>query len=467
MSGQDPQVGAPPAEPQVPPQVQPQPPPRRNEPSRLRVAGAVVIVMVIVFSAVFATIVFANLSDRFSVLGQSDKDGDGVPDAQDKFPNDPWEWVDSDNDGIGDNGDPFPLDHDNDGFNDTVDLFPQYDAALRVSLNSVRLIDRPDLGDNNGEVAFFVSVDHGEPVTVIDNGTAYVFEVGTTYNIARSVYLNIADDVRYHAVTIRMIDVDPGTNETLDLDPISDSNRTLDLTFDLLTGSWTGDDSTGFVNGSNDGTQLTNDRDAALSYSLSVAEYQNTKTYRWSFQGHDFMMEVNVSMQAYLAYKVQTPNRAPGDDPSMTSFVTSSDPIVVDIASKLKQMATIRGYNDLKTVGLALAFVQGCIHYSYDNVSTGQDEYWRYSVESLYEETGDCEDDSILLASVLEAMHYDAVLFLFWEHMAVGVDVPGASGDSFAYNSVDYFYCETTAVGWTVGDEPPSVGTPLSILQVS
>ncbi len=151
----------------------------------------------------------------------------------------------------------------------------------------------------------------------------------------------------------------------------------------------------------------------------------------------------------------------------MIAFVTSSDPIVVDIANKLRQMATARGFDDLETVGLALAFVQGCIHYSWDNVSAGQEEYWRYSVETLYGETGDCEDDSILLASVLEAMHYDSVLFLFWEHMAVGVDVPGASGDHYDYESVEYFYCETTAMGWTVGEEPPTVGTPLDILQVS
>ena len=39
-----------------------------------------------------------------------DADGDGVPDAEDAFPNDPNEWADSDSDGFGDNSDPFPLD---------------------------------------------------------------------------------------------------------------------------------------------------------------------------------------------------------------------------------------------------------------------------------------------------------------------------------------------------------------------
>ena len=42
-----------------------------------------------------------------------DSDGDGVPDSQDAFPDDPTETVDSDNDGIGDNSDDYPNDSTN------------------------------------------------------------------------------------------------------------------------------------------------------------------------------------------------------------------------------------------------------------------------------------------------------------------------------------------------------------------
>ncbi|MGA1820710.1 MAG: FKBP-type peptidyl-prolyl cis-trans isomerase [Thermoplasmatota archaeon] len=38
----------------------------------------------------------------------SDRDGDGVPDSEDLFPDDPTEWADSDGDGIGDNSDRAP-----------------------------------------------------------------------------------------------------------------------------------------------------------------------------------------------------------------------------------------------------------------------------------------------------------------------------------------------------------------------
>jgi len=51
----------------------------------------------------------------------NDRDGDGVPDNLDAFPDDPTESADSDGDGIGDVAD---TDDDGDGVNDNVDAFP-------------------------------------------------------------------------------------------------------------------------------------------------------------------------------------------------------------------------------------------------------------------------------------------------------------------------------------------------------
>jgi hypothetical protein len=59
-----------------------------------------------------------------------DSDGDGVPDYDDEFPDDPSEWDDSDGDGVGDNSDAFPVDpresvdSDGDGYGDNEDKFP-------------------------------------------------------------------------------------------------------------------------------------------------------------------------------------------------------------------------------------------------------------------------------------------------------------------------------------------------------
>ena len=60
-----------------------------------------------------------------------DTDGDGVPDTEDAFPNNPAESRDTDGDGVGDNADAFPLDpaesadSDGDGVGDFADAFPE------------------------------------------------------------------------------------------------------------------------------------------------------------------------------------------------------------------------------------------------------------------------------------------------------------------------------------------------------
>ena len=74
-------------------------------------------------SRVDFSLALGNLSGGtfdFSLKGP-DSDGDGVPDDEDAFPDDPEESVDTDGDGIGDNADE---DDDGDGVPDDEDAFP-------------------------------------------------------------------------------------------------------------------------------------------------------------------------------------------------------------------------------------------------------------------------------------------------------------------------------------------------------
>ncbi|MDX2320842.1 MAG: hypothetical protein QNK26_09650 [Moritella sp.] len=59
--------------------------------------------------------------DSSNDLLDSDNDADGVPDALDAWPGDATEWLDSDEDNIGNNADP---DDDNDGVEDSIDADP-------------------------------------------------------------------------------------------------------------------------------------------------------------------------------------------------------------------------------------------------------------------------------------------------------------------------------------------------------
>jgi hypothetical protein len=62
---------------------------------------------------------FSDVAFRIEAPSPIDTDGDGTPDAEDVFPNDPNESLDSDNDGVGNNAD---LDDDNDGYSDEEEV---------------------------------------------------------------------------------------------------------------------------------------------------------------------------------------------------------------------------------------------------------------------------------------------------------------------------------------------------------
>jgi len=75
-----------------------------------------------------------------------DDDQDGVPDYIDEFPTDETEWIDSDDDGIGDNADP---DDDNDGVPDELDTSPgEDDSGVDTDGDGItNAVDTDDDGD--------------------------------------------------------------------------------------------------------------------------------------------------------------------------------------------------------------------------------------------------------------------------------------------------------------------------------
>ena len=106
-------------------------------------------------------------------------------------------------------------------------------------------------------------------------------------------------------------------------------------------------------------------------------------------------------------------------------------------------------------ITILLRFTQ-YIPYQYDSEYKGQEEYWKYPVETLFEQGGDCEDTSLLFCAIAKAMGYDTAILLFDGHMAAGISYDGQpSGKGFlASNGVTYLYCETTAKTYSVGVEP-------------
>jgi len=87
-------------------------------------------------------------SDGIGDNADTDDDNDGVNDANDAFPLDDQESVDTDSDGTGDNAD---TDDDNDGVNDASDAFP-LDATESVDTDSDGIGNNADTDDDNDGV---------------------------------------------------------------------------------------------------------------------------------------------------------------------------------------------------------------------------------------------------------------------------------------------------------------------------
>ncbi|MCL7414915.1 MAG: hypothetical protein M8349_02480 [ANME-2 cluster archaeon] len=92
-------------------------------------------------------------------LKAPDTDGDGHRDPVDAFPEDPYDWEDSDGDGIGNNAEkdigtnPYNPDSDGDSYIDSIDLYP-LNASIGIDSDGDGYHDAVDaFPDNSGEWA--------------------------------------------------------------------------------------------------------------------------------------------------------------------------------------------------------------------------------------------------------------------------------------------------------------------------
>ncbi len=186
------------------------------------------------------------------------------------------------------------------------------------------------------------------------------------------------------------------------------------------------------------------------------------RNYTWSHNGDTYAVSIMVPEPMYEYYS------------SKPRYVTSDyrgyilhpyDDAYLEVL--VKEFDKIAAFNDLTSeeeLEVVISFVQN-LHYITDD-TTGFDEYPKFPVESLVDMGGDCEDTSILLAHLLEAMDIDTALLTLPGHMAVGVEL-NATGVHWDVDNHTYYYLETTVSGWDIGSIPiEHVGKPVTIESV-
>jgi len=134
--------------------------------------------------------------------------------------------------------------------------------------------------------------------------------------------------------------------------------------------------------------------------------------------------------------------------------VDGTTPDIDRAAAALHEISDGSRYSTYEEVSSILAFVQA-IPYASDVESAGAGEYWRFPIETLYDQVGDCEDSTILAAAILRRLGHNVVAIDLPDHAALGVEIPvGLPGHYLEHDGKRMYYCETTVKGWIVGELP-------------
>ncbi|MBO4357572.1 MAG: InlB B-repeat-containing protein [Candidatus Methanomethylophilaceae archaeon] len=175
------------------------------------------------------------------------------------------------------------------------------------------------------------------------------------------------------------------------------------------------------------------------------------RNYTWTYKGTEYNISLKISFSDFVNHRTDTIKRSQGSNSHDLQFVTVNNKYVKEIAQKIVDLTTSNPAinSDADRIGMALAFTQ-YILYKEDVKSVGSNEYWKFPIETLMDEEGDCEDTSILFCALTKAMGYDCCMIIYPGHMAAGVNNSECTGNHYVFNGKNYYYCETTAI-WAVG----------------
>ena len=178
------------------------------------------------------------------------------------------------------------------------------------------------------------------------------------------------------------------------------------------------------------------------------------REFEWNYGGFRWTWNLTISKSLYNTYQTVSISERVRNGPAGYGFlVTTEDSYVVQLANKLHEGAIREGYDAFDEVSFILAFVQS-LPYTSDDTTTGFDEYPRFPVETLVDGGGDCEDTSILFATITLILNYDTIFISPPNHYAVGIWGTNLIGSYYTYNNRRYYYCETTGNNWRIGQIP-------------
>jgi len=192
------------------------------------------------------------------------------------------------------------------------------------------------------------------------------------------------------------------------------------------------------------------------------------REYSWSWNGKNYTISLEIEYEdiryANQYYDVSERRQEKPDHERDATFVTLGyeDGRMAPYTEKVVKLL-IDEYNAKNAVfdgedylNYLLAFTQ-YIPYQTDEEYLGYLEYWKFPLETLFDNGGDCEDTSILFVAIAHesikklGLDCEVALQVLPRHVSVAVKTESISGETNPYG---YLYGETTAKNYKIGNIP-------------
>ena len=168
------------------------------------------------------------------------------------------------------------------------------------------------------------------------------------------------------------------------------------------------------------------------------------KTFTWKDQRGEHEIRLKISERRLKKYNEMSHELYSKED--LLKYVKAEDKLIEEIAQNFG------GLEGEELANAVLNFVQRTPYVPEDK------EYRRYPVETLMS-GGDCEDKSVLFASIMKALGEDVALIYFKDadHVMGSVALKSPPKEVQSPKSIKekeklYYYCECTKEGWKVGE---------------
>jgi len=162
-----------------------------------------------------------------------------------------------------------------------------------------------------------------------------------------------------------------------------------------------------------------------------------------------YKFEIDIPIELLEEYRAKS--RPKTTDYSLFVLDPRDEAVLKETAKSFKQIKNQEKFSELDFANFILSFVQSISQHS----EIG--EYPKFPVETIMDKEGDCEDTAILAAALYYALGYSVALLRLSKHMAVGVSITKkakATGRHIEYEGKKYYYGETTASRWRLGNVP-------------